>query len=95
MKKHRHDSPDTKISKAITYLLRHGGEKEGLKIGSDGFVDVEEILQHHNIKSKKVNFAKIQEIVKKCKKQRFELQQREILKGYFLKKFNFKTLFYH
>ncbi len=84
MKKYRSESPNTKVSKALTYLLRHGAEKEGLSIGSDGFVDVEEILQHNNIKSKKVNFAKIEEIVKNCKKQRFELQQREIVKGIFI-----------
>ena len=31
-------STKTEIGKYMTYLLRHGAEKEGLKISSDGYV---------------------------------------------------------
>jgi len=43
-----------RISKALTYLLRHGAEKEGLPMRSDGYVPVEAILNHKNLKNLQV-----------------------------------------
>ena len=41
----------------MTYLLRHGAEKEGLKIGADGYVLLDEILNHHLLRKNKVTLA--------------------------------------
>lgn len=38
------DDPDTRWSKTLSYILRHGAAKEGLKLRSDGFVRVEDLV---------------------------------------------------
>lgn len=38
------DSPEVRISKTLSYILRHGAEKEGLKIRSDGYVRVTDLV---------------------------------------------------
>jgi hypothetical protein len=38
------DSPQVKLSKTITWLLRHGANREGLSIRPDGYILVEEIV---------------------------------------------------
>ena len=55
MKKHRNpkkkfEDPSTILSKKLSYLLRHGAVKEGLEIGSDGYVKLESILNRHDFK---------------------------------------------
>lgn len=40
----RDDGPNTKISKALSYILRHGAEKEGLKLRGDGYANVAELV---------------------------------------------------
>ena len=35
---------DVQISKKLSWLLRHGAEKEGLKLGPGGYVNVEEVV---------------------------------------------------
>lgn len=39
------DEPDTRWSKTLSYILRHGAAKEGLKLRSDGFVRVAELVR--------------------------------------------------
>jgi len=41
----RTDSPEVQLSKTLSYLLRHGAEKEGLPIRSDGYVKVEDLVR--------------------------------------------------
>lgn len=43
-------SPSVKLSKALSYLLRHGAEKEKLKIRQDGFVKIDDILKSNRVK---------------------------------------------
>jgi len=51
-----------RISKALTYLLRHGAEKEGLPMRSDGYVPVEAILNHKNLKNLQVGLRLVTRI---------------------------------
>lgn len=37
-------SEDVLISKALSYTLRHGAQKEGIKIRQDGYVRVDELV---------------------------------------------------
>lgn len=67
------EDPDVQISKALTYYLRHGAEKEGLPIRPDGFVSVDILLEMPKFKSKKLSYEKLKEIVDKNDKKRFEL----------------------
>lgn len=39
------DSPDVRLSKTITWLLRHVAESEGLEMRADGYVKVSEIVR--------------------------------------------------
>lgn len=61
------------VSKKISWLLRHGAEKEGLKLDAKGFVNVSEVLNNRNLKSLKVTFEELKEIVRENDKQRFTL----------------------
>lgn len=45
------EDPDVKLSKSLTYILRHGATKEGIPIGSDGYVKIFDLLLHRNFKN--------------------------------------------
>lgn len=40
------------MSKNLSWILRHGAVKEGLKINTAGFINVVDILNHRNFKNK-------------------------------------------
>lgn len=84
------DPYDIRISKTISWLLRHSAQTQGLAIRTDGYAKVSDIvcilstlgvkklrnpqLQHKKITSRGVTLEKIQEIVKADEKQRFDLR---------------------
>ena len=41
---HDRDSPEVRISKTLSWLLRHGAQGEGLKIRTDGYVKVDDLV---------------------------------------------------
>ncbi|KAH0836462.1 hypothetical protein J3R83DRAFT_8070 [Lanmaoa asiatica] len=41
---HARDSPDARLSKSLSWLLRHGAEKAGLKIRQDGYARVSDVV---------------------------------------------------
>jgi len=47
-----HQSREVTVSKILSYILRHGAVELGLNIGSDGFIDLDEVLMAKSIKSK-------------------------------------------
>ena len=57
----------------MSYLLRHGAEKEGLMIRSDGYILMEDLLNHRTMKKIKVGIKDVQFIVNNNDKKRFEL----------------------
>ena len=61
------------VSKKLSWLLRHGAEQEGLKLDSGGFVNVAEVLSNRNLRSLKVSFDEVRQIVLENDKQRFTL----------------------
>jgi len=40
----RHNDPDVELSKTLSYILRHGAQREGLAIRSDGFVKLDDLV---------------------------------------------------
>ncbi|XP_046683855.1 tRNA 2'-phosphotransferase 1-like isoform X3 [Homalodisca vitripennis] len=66
-------SKKVQTSKALSWLLRHGAVQERLQIGSDGFVSIEQILQHQRFRGK-CTLMDIEDIVRTDKKIRFTLQ---------------------
>ncbi|KAL1961356.1 hypothetical protein VTO42DRAFT_84 [Malbranchea cinnamomea] len=66
-------SREVLISKALSYVLRHAAEREGVKIDKQGYANVGELLQWRKLKSMKVTFPEILEAVSSSDKQRFGL----------------------
>jgi len=64
---------EVQISKKISWLLRHGVEKEGLVLGPGGYVSLKDVLQNRNIRSFKLTLDEVRTIVAEDKKQRFSL----------------------
>ncbi|KAJ8145137.1 hypothetical protein OY671_001780 [Metschnikowia pulcherrima] len=65
---------DILISKSLSYLLRHGAEKEKLPIDASGWVPVNAVLSNNKLKSHKATFEDLQRIVENNEKQRFRLK---------------------
>lgn len=68
---------DIKISKTLSWLLRHAAEKEGIQIENDGFVSVESILLHRSFRHLNCTVADIRRIVDNDKKGRYLLKKFE------------------
>ncbi|GAA5966302.1 hypothetical protein JCM8115_004821 [Rhodotorula mucilaginosa] len=66
------DDPDTRWSKTLSYILRHGAAKEGLKLRPDGFVRVEDLMKRPKLKG--CDMETLERIVRDNAKQRFTLQ---------------------
>lgn len=64
---------EVQVSKKLSWLLRHGAEQEGLKLGEGGFVNLQDVLTNRNLRSLKVTFDEVREIVQDNDKQRFTL----------------------
>ncbi|KAF7707497.1 tRNA 2'-phosphotransferase 1 [Silurus meridionalis] len=68
----RDESREVRLSKSLTFALRHGAARMGLNMGSDGFVFVDELLTHGQFQSFSVE--EIERVVATNDKQRFKLQ---------------------
>ena len=64
---------NVQVSKALSWLLRHGAEQEGLMMDDGGFVNVLDVLKTQRIRSLKVTFEDIREVVRDNDKQRFTM----------------------
>jgi len=62
-----------KLSKALSWLLRHNAESEGFTLLAGGFLPVSDILKHRRF----VGYTKedVEVVVKNCVKQRFALKE--------------------
>jgi len=70
----RGDLPrEVQISKKLSWLLRHGAEQEGLKLGPGGYLNVQDVLNSQKIRSFKVTMPELAELVCSNEKQRFSL----------------------
>ncbi|KAL6307216.1 KptA family-domain-containing protein [Sparassis latifolia] len=65
------DSEETRISKTLSWILRHGSQSEGLAMRPDGYVQVEHLLRLPKMKS--LDFAMLQTMVEKDAKKRYNL----------------------
>ena len=71
-KRHEKSSEDVKMSKALSYILRHGAEKARLPMRADGYAKVSDVIRCAKLKADE---GKIVEIVKNCEKQRFAVER--------------------
>ncbi|KAH3683563.1 hypothetical protein WICPIJ_005459 [Wickerhamomyces pijperi] len=65
---------DILISKALSYLLRHGAVKERLPIDKNGFISISTILQNNRLKTHKTTVQDIHRIVETNEKKRFTIK---------------------
>ncbi|XP_016431735.1 tRNA 2'-phosphotransferase 1 isoform X2 [Sinocyclocheilus rhinocerous] len=65
------ENRDVCLSKSLSYALRHGANKTGLQMNSDGFVFVEELLAHQQFRS--FSLEDVERVVATNDKQRFKL----------------------
>ncbi|EGW31208.1 uncharacterized protein SPAPADRAFT_61790 [Spathaspora passalidarum NRRL Y-27907] len=66
---------DVLISKALSYLLRHGAEKEKLDIDDQGYVKISQLLNHQRLKTNKVTRDDLVHIVHSNDKKRFTINE--------------------
>ncbi|KAI0766651.1 KptA family-domain-containing protein [Trametes elegans] len=66
------ESPEVRMSKTLSYILRHGSQAEHLKMRPDGYVRVDELLQRPKLRE--LTFEGLQDIVKADAKQRYSLK---------------------
>ena len=64
-----------KISKFLSYVLRHKPESIGLKLDLNGWAQIDELLQCASKKGKKLNRKQLREVVETNDKQRFSLSE--------------------
>jgi len=70
MSRKRVDS-DVKLSKSLSYTLRHGAAKQGIAMAKDGTVLVADLLQHPSYRH--CSLTDIERVVRNNNKQRFAL----------------------
>eukprot|EP01147_Barroeca_monosierra_P004519 gene4519-8559_t len=63
------------VSKYLSFVLRHGAEKEKLKMSEDGTVSISDILRRPKMAG--ITFQDIQHIISNCPKQRFSIVEGE------------------
>ncbi|KAK2739866.1 hypothetical protein FQN57_006442 [Myotisia sp. PD_48] len=66
-------SREVKISKELSYVLRHAAEREKIQIDKQGYVNVEHLLQYRKLKGLNVTLEDILDAVLTSDKQRFGL----------------------
>ncbi|XP_058161241.1 tRNA 2'-phosphotransferase 1 isoform X2 [Dasypus novemcinctus] len=71
--------PDVRLSKALSYALRHGALKLGLPMGADGFVPLGALLQLPQFRD--FSAEDVQRVVDTNGKQRFALQPGDLSTG--------------
>ncbi|KDR67620.1 hypothetical protein GALMADRAFT_257845 [Galerina marginata CBS 339.88] len=67
------DPPEVRISKTLSWLLRHGAQGEGLPMRKDGYVKIVDLIEHPKLKAQDVNLEKIKAMVTADSKQRYDL----------------------
>jgi len=71
-----------KLSKLLSYILRHNPEKFNLKMDSQGFVDLKELVKAVSSRYPEVDEKIIQDLVNTSEKKRFEIVNNKIRATY-------------
>ena len=63
----------TKLSKYLTYILRHEPHAIGLKLDEEGFLNVEELVKNANASGKKITIEQVNQVVTENEQELFTL----------------------
>jgi len=69
------EDANVKISKALSWLLRHGAVQEGFAINADGYLKMDDVLEYFAKKGQGVKLETIMDIVETNEKKRFEVKK--------------------
>eukprot|EP00456_Euglypha_rotunda_P057707 TRINITY_DN47781_c0_g2_i1.p1 TRINITY_DN47781_c0_g2~~TRINITY_DN47781_c0_g2_i1.p1 ORF type:complete len:112 (-),score=12.67 TRINITY_DN47781_c0_g2_i1:10-345(-) len=67
----RDDNPDTKVSKALSWLLRHSG----VVTRADGYIALDTVLERDEMKRVGGTSEVVERVVTNCAKQRFGVME--------------------
>lgn len=67
--------PSVKLSKKLSWILRHGASTAGLVMRDDGYVRISDLMRTDNFRG--TSFADLMTVVRSCPKQRFEVCEEE------------------
>lgn len=76
-------TPIIQLSKALSYILRHGAAKEHLKVGPDGYISLDAVLARPKVSKIKMDNGQsptredVMSVVESNDKKRFEVSVRE------------------
>ena len=73
-KNRKSDNADVKLSKKLSYILRHGALEKGIALQPDGFVWLDELKKKGKVQA---SLEQIQKIVNGNDKKRFELEMED------------------
>lgn len=73
MQHQQNSNRNVELSKLMSWILRHGANKEGLTIDKNGFIDIDQILKNQQFITKKYTLDEIKNVVANDRKQRFML----------------------
>ncbi|KAF9430534.1 tRNA 2'-phosphotransferase 1 [Podila epigama] len=73
------DSPEVQLSKALSWLLRHNAEAQGVPIRPDGYCLLNDVMAHS--KFKKYTIADVMNVVDTNDKKRYEILEEEEEEG--------------
>lgn len=64
---------EQQVSRKVSWLLRHGANSEGLKLGKGGYVNVQDALNTKALKSLNITLSELREVVENNDKKRFSM----------------------
>lgn len=70
---------EKRISKSLSFWLRHNPEDIGITIGNDGWTDIDELIEKAADKGVDFTFEELKEVVKNNDKKRFLISEDETL----------------
>lgn len=63
----------TRISKYLTFILRHEPESIKLKLDPEGWLNIDELVKNANASGKSITLAQVHEVIESSDEQRFIL----------------------
>ena len=72
---------EKKISKSLSFWLRHRPEEIGITIGDDGWTDIDELIEKAADKGIEFTFDELKHVVENNDKKRFSIKKHHVIKG--------------
>ena len=68
----------TKISKYLSFVLRHNPEAIGMQLDPEGWLNIDELIKNANAHGKSITLAQLHEVVASSDEKRFTLSDDEM-----------------